>query len=117
MKRIIIFALLLTTLSSTAKDVKTYLNGTRQHGGARSVVPSVMVDQEPESVTVEISRYCGEFAIYIYDEFGNAVSNKYGVAEGNASDVLNTEALPAGNYTLTIVLGDLVYSGEFYITK
>lgn len=33
------------------------MDGMRQHGGARSAIPSVMVDQESAYVTVEISRY------------------------------------------------------------
>ena len=43
MKKIIIFTLLLllTTLPSTAKGIKTHMDGMRQHGGARSAIPSV----------------------------------------------------------------------------
>lgn len=61
MKKIIIFTLLLllTTLPATAKGIKTHMDGMRQHGGARSAIPSVMVDQESAYVTVEISRYSG----------------------------------------------------------
>lgn len=77
MKKIIIFTLLLllTTLPSTAKGIKTHMDGMRQHGGARSAIPSVMVDQESAYVTVEISRYSGEYAIYISDEYGVPSSN------------------------------------------
>ncbi len=52
MKKIIIFTLLLllTTLPSTAKGIKTHMDGMRQHGGARSAIPSVMVDQESAMV-------------------------------------------------------------------
>ena len=76
MKKIIIFTLLLllTTLPSTAKGIKTHMDGMRQHGGARSAIPSVMVDQESAYVTVEISRYSGEYAIYISDEYGGKSS-------------------------------------------
>lgn len=55
MKKIIIFTLLLllTTLPSTAKGIKTHMDGMRQHGGARSAIPSVMVDQESAYVMVD----------------------------------------------------------------
>lgn len=48
MKKIIIFTLLLllTTLPSTAKGIKTHMDRMWQHGGARSAIPSVMIDQE-----------------------------------------------------------------------
>lgn len=84
MKKIIIFTLLLllTTLPSTAKGIKTHMDGMRQHGGARSAIPSVMVDQESAYVTVEISRYSGEYAIYISDEYGVPLSNTNGIVEG-----------------------------------
>lgn len=77
MKKIIIFTLLLllTTLLSTAKGIKTHMDRMWQHGGARSAIPSVMIDQESAYVTVEISRYCGEYAIYLPEEYGVPVSN------------------------------------------
>lgn len=101
MKKIIIFTLLLllTTLPSTAKGIKTHMDGMRQHGGARSAIPSVMVDQESAYVTVEISRYSGEYAIYISDEYGVPLSNTNGIVEGRTYSILETEDLPIGNYT------------------
>jgi hypothetical protein len=99
-----------------AKGIKTHMDGMRQHGGARSAIPSVMVDQESAYVTVEISRYSGEYAIYISDEYGVPLSNTNGIVEGRTYSILETEDLPIGNYTIMIVLGNLVYKGKFHIT-
>ena len=118
MKKIIIFTLLLllTTLPSTSKGIKTHMDGMRQHGGSRRSIPSVMVDQESSYVPVEISRYSGEYAIYISDEYGVPSSNTNGIVEGRTYSILETEDLPTGNYTIMIVLGNLIYKGKFHIT-
>lgn len=119
MKRIIVFTLLLmmTIISSSAKVIKTHFVKTRQQGGARNVLPLVIADQEMDDVTVEVSRYCGTYAINIYNEQGMLVSCTDGVADGVASSVLDIVELPSGNYTLEIVLDNMVYTGEFYIMK
>lgn len=118
MKKIIVFTLLLMTImSSSAKVIKTHFVKTRQQGGARSVMPLVIADQDAEEVTVEISRYCGEYTICIYDKYGMDVSCTNGVAEGNTSGIINIESLSVGTYTIEIVLGDTVYSGTFDIVE
>lgn len=43
-------------------------------------------------------------------------SNTNGIVEGRAYSILETEDLPTGNYTIMIVLGNLVYTGKFHIT-
>lgn len=92
-----------------AKDVP--ICKKRAHLGSRTVEPKVTASLDENKLIVNIVRFEGEATIAIVDETGSIVINKTFAVDGNGEGVLELSELPAGFYSIEIMLGKTIYYG------
>lgn len=110
----LLFMMCLTPISS--KPLKLLARGTFQHGRMRMPAATmVSADYESELMTVNVQNYSGLAQIIIYDADGMPVYSSSYTINGTSTLTLNTENLDEGEYTVTISLGSIVYSGDFEV--
>lgn len=117
MKRFIFTILLIFACflgNATRIDVKQ--TGTYQHG--RPSMPLTIkpiVDLENDIITTTVAHYSGPVTITIYNEEGVTVDRAAAEALPDEPLVMDVSGLPAGEYTIEIVLSNIVFQGTFSI--
>lgn len=105
-----------TLIPCTATGIDIRKEGTVQHGGARMPsITRVVADYENGVVTLKVTRYTGGIQVYVYDSNGSVVAYDYSALYGSSTLSINVGNLPEADYTLSIVLDNATYCGEFHV--
>lgn len=111
---VFLFMMCLTPISS--KPLKLLARGTFQHGRMRMPVATrVSADYESGLMAINVQNYSGLAQINIYDADGMPVYSSNYTVTGTSTLTLSTENLDEGEYTITISLDNIVYSGDFEV--
>ena len=118
-KKMLLLALLLTVCLASAfsNPIKLKVRRTFQPRGMRlPPVTMVCADYDNEEVVIDISHYEGSVQTYLLDSNGNIVGYDSFEFMDGGSLTIEVGNLPNGDYTLSVVLGDATYYGEFQVT-
>lgn len=117
-KIIAVFLALLCATPILSKPIRLRTKGTIQRGCLRMPsITQVRADYEGDDITVNIQGYTGGAYIYIYDVNGNVVGTTLTDIDVDGTFTIDVANLKEGIYTISVVLTNATYEGNFEVLE